>query len=126
MKRFFKMTYEITKDMISIVTYSIKCNMMNFATFLEFCLPYAMYFIGKGKEVFGFELLIPVVFMILIYYIKSAANKLGKGNTVPIPEKRFTEIDDEGEVSIAHDRLQELILYMADLEDWLDRKGLSK
>ena len=32
--------------------------------------------------------------------------------------------DDYGEVSIPNNRIQELILYLADLEDWLERKGL--
>ena len=36
----------------------------------------------------------------------------------------FTEVDDYGEVSIPNNRIQELILYLADLEDWLERKGL--
>ena len=56
--------------------------------------------------------------------LRSYANKIGKGTTIPVPDKRFTEVDDYGEVSIPNNRIQELILYLADLEDWLERKGL--
>ena len=72
----------------------------------------------------GGEIFIPLIFCILIFFIKSYANKIGKGTTIPIPNKRFTEEDDDGEVSIENRRIQELILYTADLEDWLERKWL--
>ena len=80
--------------------------------------------INKNDITVGLEILIPIVFIILIFYLKSTANKLGKGTTIPIPDKRFTKIDDDGEVTIENKRIQELILYVADLEDWLERKGL--
>lgn len=89
-----------------------------------------MYFIGqkvcadRGQVTVGSELFIPIVVCVIIYYLRSYANKIGKGTTIPVPEKRFTEVDDYGEVSIPNNRIQELILYLADLEDWLERKGL--
>lgn len=116
---------EVTKDALRNVAYFIKNNLINFANILNFILPFGMYFIGLGSESFQAEyLLIPIFFTVFMYYIKSIANKLGKGITIPIPDERFTEVDDDGEVSIRHDRVQELLLYTADLEDWLERKGL--
>lgn len=112
------------------VHYFITSNLRNFAWILNFILPYVMYVIGqnvcaeRGKIAFGGELFIPILFCVITYYIRSYANKIGKGTTIPVPDKRFTEVDDYGEVSIPNNRIQELILYLADLEDWLERKGL--
>lgn len=108
------------------VAYFIKSNLRGFAKVLNFVLPYAMYMLGQHtyKIKISEELLIPLVAFILIYLINSYANKIGKGITIPVPDKRFTEVDDDGEVSIENKRIQELLLYTADLEDWFERKGM--
>lgn len=124
------MILEIIKNWLAEITYVIKSNLRTYAKLLNALLPYAMYFIGqyvfskRGEIAIGSELFIPIIICIITYFIKSYANKIGKGTTIPIPHKRFTEVDDNDEVSVEHDRIQELLLYTADLEDWLERKGL--
>lgn len=131
MKKIGRMFIEILYDIIFAVGYFVENNLKNFATLLSIMLPFVMLLIGqavalkRGSFVIGGEILIPPFIGVIIYFIRSFANKLGKGITVPIPKKRFTEVDNEtGEVNILNDRVQELILYVADLEDWLQRKGL--
>lgn len=130
MKRFFSIMGAIIVDVVQAVDYFITSNLRNFAWILNFILPYLMYIIGqnvcatRGYLGVGGELFIPVVFCVITYVLRSYANKIGKGTTIPVPDKRFTEVDDYGEVSIPNNRIQELILYLADLEDWLERKGL--
>ena len=130
MKRFLRITLAIIIDVVRAVDYFITSNLRNFAWLLNFILPYLMYLVGqnvyasRGYLAIGGELLIPIIFCVITYYLRSYANKIGKGTTIPVPDKRFTEVDDDGEVSIPNNRIQELILYLADLEDWLERKGL--
>lgn len=130
MKRFFSIIGSIIVDASRAVYYLITNNIRNFAKFLNFTLPYVMYLIGqyvrnqRGIITIGGEIFVPLIFCILIFFIKSYANKIGKGTTIPVPNKRFTEVDEYGEVSIENRRLQELILYIGDLEDWFERKGL--
>lgn len=126
------MILEIIKEWFKSITYVVQSNLRNYANVLQAFLPYGMYLIGqwvcqeRGKVRFGSELLIPLVVCVIICFIRSYANKIGKGTTIPLPKKRFTEVDDNEEVSIENDRVQELILYLADLEDYLERKGLLK
>lgn len=130
MKKFLRVIAEITSETISDFTYFIKNNLMTFASVLSLILPYITYFIGQNVALnrnsiaVGGEIFIPLLFVIVIYYLKSTANKIGKGTTIPLPEKRFTDVTDDGEVNIEHKRLHELILYVADLEDWMERKGM--
>lgn len=130
MKKFFSIMGAIIVDVVRAVDYFITSNLRNFAWILNFILPYLMYIIGqnvcveRGYLGFGGELFIPVVFCVITYILRSYANKIGKGTIIPVPDKRFTEVDEYGEVSIPNNRIQELILYLADLEDWLERKGL--
>ena len=130
MKRFLRITLAIIIDVVRAVDYFITSNLRNFAWLLNFILPYVMYLIGqnvyekRGCFGIGGEVFIPIDFCVISYYIGFDANNMGKGQTIPVPDKRFTEVDDDGEVSIPNNRIQELILYLADLEDWLERKGL--
>ena len=130
MRKIFDILYWATIDALAAVIAFCAKNLFNFARILNAILPYLMYFIGmwamkeRGRYTIDVELIIPILFIIVIYYLKTCANKIGKGITVPVPTKRFTEVDDDGQVSIEHDRLQELLLYVADLEDWLERKGI--
>lgn len=45
---------------------------------------------------------------------------------VPIPDKRFTEEKEDGEVTIEYARLQELILFMDEYENWLEENGIRR
>ena len=128
----FKILVDVTYEAYCSFIYFIKSNLITFANILNLILPFAMYFIGQyvvhirneTSIAIGNEVFIPLIFIVFIYYLRSTADKIGKGMKVPIPEKRFTEVDGDGEVSIENNRIQELILYMADLEDWMERKGL--
>lgn len=130
MKRFIRLTLEIIVDVLYAVGYFVKNNLTNFASILSLALPFVMYFVGqsvatsRNEIAVGSEIFIPILVCIVVYYLRSMANKLGKGYNIPTPDKRFTEVDEDGEVSVRNDRVQELILYLADLEDWLERKGL--
>lgn len=124
------MLKELVKDFFGTITYFLKSNVRMFSSLLEILLPYGMYFAGqytinKGSDIIvDGMILIPLFIYFVAYLMKSYANKIGKGNTVPVPAKRFTEIHDGDEVLVENDRIQELILYVADLEDWLERKGM--
>lgn len=124
-----KIVIEIIKDAYRNIAYFVESNLRTFANFLSTLLPYVMLFVGqyvyekRDGFAIGGELFIPVIVYIVVYLIRSYANKIGKGTTIPVPQKRFTSVDDNDEVSIEHNRLQELLLYVADLEDWLERKG---
>lgn len=123
---------EIIKDWLRGIIYTIQSNLRVYARILEMLSPYIMYAIGqivfeeRGQFHIGGEVFIPIMFYMIVHFMRAYANKIGKGTTIPIPSKRFTEVDDNDEVSIENNRVQELLLYVADLEDWMERKGLLK
>lgn len=126
----FEFIKEATHSAFNTILYVFKENLLNIITCMNALLPFGMYFLGqhdfslKNEFTVSGGLLVPMATFTLIYYLRYLANKIGKGYTIPVPNKRFTEVDDDGEVSIEHDRLQELILYVADIEDWLERKDM--
>lgn len=124
-----KITLEITKEIIFKTINFIKNNLNTIVWIGTIILPYLMYYLCKycyetrGKFAIGGEALIPVIFYLITFYLKEFSNKIGKGPNIPIPRKRFTTVDD-GAVEIEHKRLQELILYMNDLENWMEKRDL--
>lgn len=130
MRTILEVMLEIICDWLREIAYYVKSNLRYFAKLLILALPYVMYFIGqyvhnaRGKMAVGSEILIPLIISFVVYFVQAYANKIGKGTSIPLPSKRFTQVSDDGEVSIDNDRVQELILYVADLEDHFERKGL--
>lgn len=130
MNKGIKMLWEITREIGYSVLYFIESNLRYVANLVDIGLPYGMYLLGqmvaleRGRFAVGGEIFIPIVVCIVVYYMKEIANRCNKGKCIPIPRERFTEVDEDGEVSIDTSRTQELILYVADLEDWLERRGL--
>ena len=128
--RFFEIAWSIVMDVFATVFMWLEDNLRNIAKLLNILLPFLMLYIGqavyqeRGKFAVGGEILVPIFVGIIIYFFRSFANKIGKGMSIPTPSERFTEEDDDGEVTIPTSRIQELILYMNDLENWLERRGL--
>lgn len=94
-------------------------------------LPYSMFYIGQyfysleNKFItIDLILLLPIITYIIVYIIKGILKKTGNSkSTMPIPKHRFTVLIDDDEVVIKKGMLNELILYVYDLEEWLERKG---
>ena len=120
---------EVAEEAVHSVVYTMKHNVKHLGTLIELATPYLMYVIGSKlvleREGFriGGELFLPMVLWLLANFIKSVANKLNRGPRIPKPTERFTEVDEDGIVSVEQERLDELLVYMADLEDWMERKG---
>lgn len=131
--KFVRITIDIILEVYYEILDIIGSNLRNVALILRTALPYLMWYIGadlyeqRGRFAVGGEIFIPLVVFVVSYYIRQYANRLGKGERIPVPEKRFTEQGEEdGEYTVETKRIEEMIIYMSKLEDWLQRKGLLK
>lgn len=123
------MIIKIAKSWLNSVVWFIKNNIRYLASLLQIVLPYLCLYVGevvyreRGYMAAGGELAVPVIGVSIIYLIREVSNRIGKGSDIPVPYTRFTQVTRDGEVNIDVERLQELTLYMADLEDWMERKN---
>ena len=131
--KFVRITSDILKEAWYTIIDIICSNLRNVVIISKIGLPYLMWYIGanlyeqRGKFAVGGEVFIPLIIFVFTYYIGQYANRIGKGERIPVPEKRFTEPGEEdGEYTVETKRVEEMILYMSNLEDWLQRKGLLK
>lgn len=130
MNKILKAIIDVTVDAFHSFAYFIKINLINFANVISATFPLVAYFIGQYVSLsrneinVGGELFLILAVPVVVFFIKGIANKLGAGYDVPVPEERFTKVNDDGEVTMEQRRIQELLLYMADLEDWMEKRGL--
>lgn len=119
-----KIFKQIIVETINNIKYYFKNNMRYIIWIATIIIPYVMYYLGVNKAPV-IVLIMPILFYLISYFIKCYLDKIGKGTSIPIPLKRFTDVSKDGEVSVEINRQEELILYVADLEDWFERKGLK-
>lgn len=122
----------VTREMFNTFIYVLSTSIYPMSRILVLILPYLMLLIGlmcykvSGLGIKIVFLIIPLLVNLLAYLLKSLANRIGKGETPPIPNERFTSDDGDGEISVEHLRLQELILFVYDYEEWLERRGFLR
>ena len=120
---------EVAEEAVHSAMYFVKHNFRYLATLANLSAPYVMYLVGqgvaldRGQLAVGGELFIPIALWLVAGYIRGIANKMNKGQRIPKPTQRFTEVDEDGMVSVEQERLEEMLVYVADLEDWMERKG---
>lgn len=73
-------------------------------------------------NMFWLTVLAQVVCLITSKYLKYSEVE---DTDFPIPAKRFTTEYRDGEVTVENSRLQEMIIYVSDVEDWLESSGFD-
>ncbi|WP_291632255.1 hypothetical protein [Clostridium sp.] len=119
---------EILKQWITEFVYSLKCNLgIIFRIFSVINIYFGIYlairaYQFRGSFQLGFELLIPMLVYILIAFYKKKLRQYNFGVEIPIPRKRYTTKTDTL-IQINEEDLKEIILYLANVEDYLRDNG---
>lgn len=104
-------------------------NVRNFAIVIDIILPFLMLVIGeyvysvRNDFLVGSELAIPIILIIISSVLKSIYTKLGNDDSFPVPYERFTHIDSEGVIISDKARYVDMVLYVSQVEDYLERHG---
>lgn len=106
-------------------------NLYYMPIMIDAILPYLMLIIGeyvykqRSAYVIGGELLVPVFVTIISTLIRDYADESNKGKNIPLPRdgKRYTYVDKDDNVSIVQSNYKELIIYVSEVEDYLERIG---
>lgn len=115
-----------TKTFLRMVNNFLKRNLKMFSRLILIPFPVIAFYLGSKRsfvnviKIVALELLLILISCFLSYFSK----ELNGGINFPESRKRFTKEDEDGEVTIETKRLQEMILWVAEVEDWMERKGL--
>lgn len=127
---FIKLSKEVLKDIYYSIKYIVIRLLKYISSIIVIITPYiSMYTIYycyniRGRFAIGGEVFLPILLLSLSYIINKYANHLNVGNNVPVPIKRFTSDEGGDSISIENNRKEELILYVYELENYLESRGL--
>ena len=111
--------------------YFISINIKYLIKLIDISIPYIYAYISillyreRNNLIIGYEVLIPIIAYIILSVLNNFLNKINRGYDIPIPRERFTILNDNGNVSIDNSSINDIILYLYDLEEYLKSKGYT-
>ena len=111
--------------------YFISINIKYLIKLIDISIPYIYAYISillyrdRNNLIIGYEVLIPIIAYIILSVLNSFLNKINKGYDIPLPRERFTTLNDNGNVSVDNSSINDIILYLYDLEEYLKSKGYT-
>ena len=126
-KSFLQFTFDRARDWMMTDLPKVASKL---PTLVLYFIPYAIiassYFVGcsaiASMNMFWLTVLAQGICFVTSKYLKySEVEDTG----FPVPAKRFTTEYEDGEVTVEKSRLQEMILYVSEVEDWLESSGFD-
>lgn len=111
--------------------YFISINLKYLIKLIDISIPYIYAYISillyRERNVFiiGYEVLFPIIAYIILSLLNNFLNKINRGYDIPLPRERFTTLNDNGNVSVDNSSINDIILYLYDLEEYLKSKGYT-
>lgn len=126
-KSFLQFTFDRTRDWVTV---SLPKKASKLPALVLYLIPYVVIasalFAGCSAVIlmnmFWLTVLAQSVCFITSKYLKYSKVE---DNGFPVPTKRFTTESRDGEVTVENSRLQEMIIYVCDVEDWLESSGFD-
>lgn len=112
--------------------YFISINLKYLIKLIDISIPYIYAYISillyreRNDIIIGYEVLIPIIAYIILSILNNFLNKINRGYDIPLPRERFTTLNDNGNVSIDNSSVNDIILYLYDLEEYLKSKGYTE
>lgn len=126
-KSFLQFTFDWTRDWMIDCLPKVASKLPVFVLCL---LPYVIiasaWFVSCSVVVLTNMLWLTVIAQVVCFFmVKYLKYSEVEDTSFPIPSKRFTSESRDGEVTIENSRLQEMIIYVCDVEDWLESSGFD-
>ena len=112
--------------------YFISINLKYLIKLIDISIPYIYAYISillyrqRNNLIIGYEVLIPIIAYIILSILNNFLNKINRGNDIPVHRERFTTLNDNGNVSVDNSSVNDIILYLYDLEEYLKSKGYTE
>lgn len=132
MKKMQKVKKSVLKTMIETFIelliafkYAVIEELGKIAIVIQIVIPIICFYAGIEFKTFVFVM---VLLTVIVKYIKEVGYKLNSVSErgFPLPGHRFTKMDNNGFIMVKDEDMQEAILYLCDVENYLRNKGLIK
>lgn len=94
------------------------------AGFVVALIPVMFYVLGYFRISVVVATATAATVILLVWILRKYATIHNRSDGIPKPPIRFTTVLPDGSVSMDTARVQEMMVFVADYEDWLERSGL--
>lgn len=124
-KSVFKTMIETLIELLIAFKYAVIEELGKIAIVIQIIIPIICFYAGMDMKTFVFVI---VLLTVIVKYIKEVGYKLNNVSErgFPLPGHRFTKMDNNGFIMVKDEDMQEAILYLCDVENYLRSKGLIK
>lgn len=122
LKDIIKALSESSIDVMVDIKYGIIKNLKMFAILLLILFPAVIAEINMGRLARIISMCLLILFVRIIGDTSNKLNRVTAGG-IPVPKKRFTRVDENGFIDINQNNMQEAILYLYEVENYLKKKG---
>lgn len=116
----------IKNKYINMIMFYFKHGLNPLSNIVLFICPFLVLYnymlLGNAKK----SIILAFLLMAISYGLKVVAEVKNVGKDLPIPYKRFTTDDEYNGITVNKDDLNDVIIYVNDLENWLEREGYTK
>lgn len=111
------------KEMTKSLKYGIIEELDKIATLIQILVPILILKITDDVVIM---IVLSTLFAVFIKYIKEVGYKLNNVTErgFPLPLHRFTKQNEQGFIDIEDEDMEQAILYLCDVEEYLKKKGL--
>lgn len=122
LKDITKALAESSIEVMVDIKYGIIKNLKMFAILLLILFPSVIAEINMGRLARIISMCLLILFVRIIGDTSNKLNRVTSGG-IPVPKKRFTRVDENGFIDINQNNMQEAILYLYEVENYLKKKG---
>lgn len=121
-KKIMIVLLQTMKELCNVIKYGFVEELGKIAVIIQILIPVVL--VSMNLNIWQM-LLISCVMIAVTKYIKEIGYKLNSVTErgFPICSQRFTEVDENGFISIKEENMSEAILYMYDVEEYIKRRG---
>lgn len=108
----------------NMVRFFVRHGLLPFSAMVSISSPFLciMHYRAYGDLKLSF--VFASVLIIVSFLIRLISDSVNAGKIIPIPYKRFTVEDEYDGITVNRTDIEEMIVFMNDYENWLDRNGI--
>lgn len=116
---------DVVKNIVKSYINTLRKNLSKIATMIQIIIPVALSMCAipiAGKVVLS------CLFLFVCRVVREVSDKINHRcfDGLPVPRERFTHVDTNGFTEFTCDSMQDVLMYMTELEEYFEAKGLMK
>lgn len=116
---------DVLKNIVKSYSNALRKNLSKIATLIQIIIPVLLSMCSMSLAC---KVVLSCAFLFVCRVIREVSDKINHRcfDGLPVPRERFTHVDTNGFTEFTCDSMQDVLMYMTELEEYFEAKGLMK